>query len=50
MNLWAARRQMGQNEHSATFLSSQLISDLIANRSNWPLPDPIPTVPRRGET
>jgi hypothetical protein len=36
-------------QQQATFLSSQLILDSIANRSNYPLPQPIPTVPRRGE-
>jgi hypothetical protein len=33
------------HEHSATFLSSQLISDSIATGSNYRMPQPIPTVP-----
>jgi hypothetical protein len=37
------------HEHSATFLSSQLISDSVADSSNYPLPQPIPTLPLRGE-
>jgi hypothetical protein len=43
------RHYISNHEHSATFLSSQLISDSITDRSNHPLPQPIPTIPLSGE-
>jgi hypothetical protein len=43
------RRYISHHEHSATFLSSQLIPDSTAHRSNHPLPQPISMIPRRGE-
>jgi len=43
------RHYISNHEPNTTFLSSQLISDSITDRSNHPLPQPVPTLPRRGE-